>query len=142
VFAGRRLSTVSEQARGTVAVRVSGLDQELQRRAERAGANQSIFRSVNERVEELNRAMPVDDPLREFICECAGQSCFDRIELSFAEYEQLRSHPARFAVAPSDEHLVRGVEVVVECTDRYWVVEKLGEAGEVAEDADPRDPEA
>jgi hypothetical protein len=118
---------------------VAEIDQELTDRPSRAAGNQALFREVNERVEELNRAMPVDDPLREFICECAAQSCFERIELTFGEYERLRSASTDFAVAPSLEHVLPDIEVVVERTDRYWVVRKLGEAGEVAEDTDPRD---
>jgi hypothetical protein len=119
---------------------VSGVDQDLNDRPSRAAMNQALFREVNERVEELNRAMPVDDPLREFICECAAQSCFERIELSFGEYERLRSTPTDFAIAPARNHVLTDIEIVVEQNERYWVVRKLGEAGEVAEDSDPRDP--
>jgi hypothetical protein len=118
---------------------VTNVDHERSSRPARAAGNQALFREVNERVEELNRAMPVDDPLREFICECAAQSCFERIELSFGEYERLRSTSTDFAVAPSGEHVLPDIEVVVERTDRYWVVRKLGEAGEIADDTDPRD---
>jgi hypothetical protein len=117
-------------------------DQELGDRAARAAGNQALFREVNERVEELNRAMPVDDPLREFICECAAQSCFERIELTFAEYEHLRSTSTDFAVAPSLEHVLTDIEVVIARADRYWVVRKAGVAGEIAKQTDPRDADA
>jgi hypothetical protein len=35
---------------------------------------------------------------------------------------------------PGEQHLVLEVEHVVERTDRYWVVEKVGVAGAVAEE--------
>ena len=54
-------------------------------------------------------------------------------------YEAVRSNAQRFIVAPADAHVDLTVEKVVEQTDGYWVVEKLGVAGEVAEDLDPRE---
>ena len=41
-------------------------------------------------------------------------------------------------MAPSREHLFPEIEVVVEETERYWVVEKMGEAGDLAAKVDPR----
>jgi hypothetical protein len=58
--------------------------------------------------------------------------------MSLLEYEDLRSEPTRFAVAPSGEHVVFEVERIVDRREDYWVVEKLGEAAEVAEQTDPR----
>jgi hypothetical protein len=71
-------------------------------------------------------------------CECAASNCLERISLTLAEYEAIREHPNRFAVIPSDAHFFPDVEVVVEKTDRYWVVEKIGEARRVAVELDPR----
>jgi hypothetical protein len=58
------------------------------------------------------------------------------LALSFREYEQIRKHPRRFMVAPGHER--REVEVVVETQPNYLVVQKVGEAGSIAEEADPR----
>ena len=56
--------------------------------------------------------------------------------MSVEEYEQVRSGSNRFLVLPG--HQVPGVEEVVESTDRYLVVSKLGVGGEVAAGLDPR----
>ena len=56
--------------------------------------------------------------------------------MSLGEYEAVRSEPSHFAVAPGHEEPT--VERVVGRTDRYLVVEKVGEAGDLAEEADPR----
>jgi hypothetical protein len=58
--------------------------------------------------------------------------------MSYEAYEQIRQHPARFAVRPGHELLE--VERVVEEHDGYLVVEKVGVAQEVAERHDPRGP--
>jgi hypothetical protein len=56
------------------------------------------------------------------------------VRLTQAEYEAVRTDPRRFLVAPgnvSDPEIER----VVEKDERYWVVEKVGAAGRVAEEA-------
>jgi hypothetical protein len=50
----------------------------------------------------------------------------------------VRSVPTRFIVAPKHSHVVSEIEHVVKRTDRYWVVEKDGEAAELAARIDPR----
>jgi hypothetical protein len=104
----------------------------------RAGKNQSLFRDVNERVNEVNKAHGLWVTLSDWICECADETCTDRIELTPQQYEQLRKTPTHFAVTPSSEHVVPGVEAIVEQHQRYWVVEKVGEAAGIAEELDPR----
>lgn len=71
-----------------------------------------------------------------FRCECASLGCTDMLALSFREYERIRKHPRRFIVSPGHERLE--VEVVVESQPSYLVVQKTGEAGHLAEAADPR----
>jgi hypothetical protein len=58
------------------------------------------------------------------------------MELPLGEYEELRSYPGRFAVLPG--HVVEGVERVVDTHGDYVVVEKVGPAGHVAAELDPR----
>jgi hypothetical protein len=53
-----------------------------------------------------------------------------------AEYERIRSAPTHFVVLPG--HEIPAVERVVERTGGYVVVKKLGHAGEVAQETDPR----
>ncbi len=109
---------------------------------DRVAKNQSLFREINERMEPSNAAHHwVDPPFPDWVCECARTDCSVAVRLTIAEYESVRSDPARFLIAPSDDHLVPGVEQVVERNERYWVVEKLGHAGDVSEDLDPRTDE-
>jgi hypothetical protein len=102
----------------------------------RAATRQSLFREVNERIEALNEEFSRIVPMGAWICECADETCFEHIELTMAEYEAIREHPARFPVMPG--HEVPEVEIVVEANDRYVVVEKLGAARTLAVEHDPR----
>ena len=110
-------------------------------RETRAAENQTLFRGINERVKELNEAFSFVSPVGEWVCECADDACVERIEMSTAEYEAVRSDGSRFFVVPSDEHVWPDVESVIERTDCYWVVEKAGQAGSVARSHDPRSDE-
>jgi hypothetical protein len=94
----------------------------------RIADNQALFRDVNDRIEELNRHFDMFTPYGSWACECASIDCIERIEMTLAEYEQLREHPLRFAVAPAPQHLALEHERVVARGDRYWVVEKEGTA--------------
>jgi hypothetical protein len=105
---------------------------ELQQRAAR---NEAIFREINEGIRR-GRWPGEEDSLSSFRCECASLGCTEMLELSFRDYERIRKHPRRFIVAPGHERL--DVEVVVESESTYLVVQKTGEAGHVAEEADPR----
>lgn len=58
------------------------------------------------------------------------------MKLGARDYEAIRAHGDRFAVLP--EHTSPNVETVVEENPNFWVVEKFGVAGDVAEDLDPR----
>jgi hypothetical protein len=107
-------------------------------RASRAGRNQSFFREINERVKDLNEGFSLLLPLGDWVCECAEQMCVARIELSAEEYEAIRQSGTRFLIAPGDEHVWPDVENVTERHERYWVVEKIGEAAVVSERFDPR----
>ncbi len=100
----------------------------------RVGINENLLREVNERIEELGKQMDVNEA--EFLCECADRSCASRLTVSTGQYEAVRAHPDRFLVVAG--HEVPRFERVVEDHGSYVVVEKQGEAAEVAEDTDPR----
>jgi hypothetical protein len=107
--------------------------------AHRAAENQSRFRSYNERIEAHNRATHwVDPPMPEWVCECASVTCAAPVHLTIEEYESIREDGSHFLVIPGDDHVVPQVERIVERNERYWVVEKLGEAGDLTEELDPR----
>jgi hypothetical protein len=98
--------------------------------------NEALFRQVNERIEEVNSKLD-GDRLSEFLCECGDDDCTTPIRLTLAEYEEVRSVPTYFAIAPGHETV--DVEDVVRSGDRYAVVEKqAGEAARIAVETDPR----
>jgi hypothetical protein len=108
------------------------MDEDLQRRV---ASNETMFRDVNEAVRSGRWPGEEGAPVA-YRCECARLGCSRLIELRSADYERIRKHPRRFLIAPG--HEVPGAEVVVETHAHYVVVEKLDEAGEVAEATDPR----
>ena len=104
-------------------------------RQQRAGANEATIRDVNEGIERGQWPGEEDAPVG-FRCECAQLGCNQLIELSVREYEDIRAHPRRFVVVPG--HEAPDVETVIEAGPCYVIVEKLDQAGEVAEQHDPR----
>jgi hypothetical protein len=102
---------------------------------ERAARNEVVFRRVNEEVAGLGEP-PRPDQLGSFLCECADTACVERVEVTGAVYEAVRAHPRRFLVRPG--HVHEELERVVEEHDTYVVVEKVGDAGAVAERNNPR----
>jgi hypothetical protein len=106
-------------------------------REERIGMNEALFRDVNERIEDVAEEFDItSDPL-DFICECGDPTCVERITMTHAEYEQVRSDAHLFAVFPGHEE--PDVERVVERRKAYDVVQKHAGAPErIAEQTDPR----
>lgn len=100
---------------------------------ERVGHNESIFRAINERAEEIGTA--VDGPT-EFVCECARTDCTQRIDVPAEVYKRVRARSRHFLVAPGHEQLE--YERVVDQGNGWLVVTKIGVAGAVADDEDPR----
>jgi hypothetical protein len=102
--------------------------------AERRALNENIFREINERLEQLGEEF--GDQSVEFLCECADPACSAELSVAVSVYEAVRDHPRRFLIVPG--HQREGFERVVEEHADYLLVEKLGEAGQVADDTDPR----
>jgi hypothetical protein len=109
--------------------------------SERTARNQSLFRQINEEVARLNAVFAQLSPYGTWVCECADTSCVQSIEMTLGEYEKVRAGPARFAVYAADEHVADEAELVVEKTDRYWIVQKVGHAGAVAVELAPPSPD-
>jgi hypothetical protein len=97
----------------------------------RAARNESLFRSVNKRLVELNEAFASVTGTFTIACECADASCVAMLEIEPAEYSAVRAEPHQFIVLAG--HVVSGVEVVVRESEAYCVVEKIGLAAVVAE---------
>jgi hypothetical protein len=102
---------------------------------ERSAANESVFRQINEGIERGQWPGEEDSPIG-FRCECARLGCNELLELSVHEYEAVRANPRQFMVVPGHER--REAEIVVERHPEYLVVVKFDQAGETAEDKDPR----
>ncbi|MBV9804165.1 MAG: hypothetical protein JO130_13280 [Solirubrobacterales bacterium] len=102
----------------------------------RAAANEATIRDVNEGIERGQWPGEEDKPVG-FRCECARLGCNQLVELTVREYEEIRANPRHFVLVPG--HELPEVETVVERkTSGYIIVEKLDQAGEVAEHSDPR----
>ena len=97
-------------------------------REKRIAYNEDWCRDVNERKAE---SMKSGDPVAGFRCECWHANCAERIPLSGREWQEVRARPNRFAVAPG--HVAVELEAVVEEYPHFWLIEKHGEAGDVAE---------
>lgn len=73
--------------------------------------------------------------LNSVFCECGRLECSERIPMTAAEYEAVRSRSTTFVVTPGHEQI--DVERVVETTERFRIVQKEGAAAEVAIQTDP-----
>lgn len=104
-------------------------------RVARTAQNESLFREVNERVKELNTTFDALARHAEWICECGNTDCLEPVQMTQDEYEAVRARGDDcFLVKPGEAHVVPEAEEIVERHDRYWVVQKLGVAAEIAED--------
>jgi hypothetical protein len=112
------------------------VDEDERRRAQ----NEALFREVNERIVELETGRTGyerdDSLLIGFVCECAREDCSEMVEVTRRQYEAVRSNPRRFLVLPGHEEV--DIANVTERHSNYLVVEKTGEAAEVATKQDPR----
>jgi hypothetical protein len=106
-------------------------------RGERIGVNEAIFREVNERIEDLAETFDLKVEPLDLVCECGNADCVNRITMTIAEYEAVRSESRQFAVFPG--HEVPDLEDVIAERRSYNVVRKSkGAPEQVAEQTDPR----
>jgi len=109
-------------------------------RQSRAARNEDLFRRLNERLRALAEhaqhepvATATEPSLERFVCECVQTDCSLVVELTVDEYTAVRATGRRFLVYPDASHTSPDLEAIVERHDRYWVVQKKGEAGVEAE---------
>ena len=109
----------------------------MDERGKRIGENEVVFREVNERLRELGEGFSLVSEVAEFVCECADTGCAERLRMSLADYEHVRSDPKWFLILRGHEQ--PDYERVIEEKEDYAVVEKLpgGPAGVAIRD-DPR----
>ena len=100
-------------------------------RAERFAMNEAWFREMNDQIEADALKHGSDTDVFEFVCECASLDCAERMQMTLAQYERVRSDPTHFAVLPG--HDLPEIENVI-LRDGFWIVAKKGRAaGMVAE---------
>jgi hypothetical protein len=121
VFSGTRRFIVAIDMRGA--------------RQERAARNQSLFRDLNERLDEVMREL---DSEQDFFCECADRECNEMVSVSQSEYELVRSVSTHFVIARGHE-LPEVEHVVMHSNGGFSVVEKIERAAEIAQLLNPRD---
>jgi len=108
---------------------------------ERVARNQSRFRAANEGIERSAAELVPDAERVPFICECPDPTCAAVALLSTVDYEQVRSRGDWFFAVPGHEVcVVNGEEVarIAARHDAFTLMEKVGRAGEIAEQRDPR----
>jgi hypothetical protein len=100
---------------------------------QRAARNEALFREVNENIAGLEeRHGSVEGPV--FICECANPDCTEQLAVEPEIYQRVREQPRWFVLLPGHED--PQIERVVERHSGFLVVEKIGAAGQVAEQTD------
>jgi hypothetical protein len=102
--------------------------------AERIARNQAAFREANEQIDAAAQGVALE--LIPFLCECAEPSCTELLKLGLDEYRDVRENPRRFVMSPGHEASADGWAEVVDRNARFVVAEKVGEAGELAEELD------
>jgi hypothetical protein len=105
----------------------------------RRAENESAFRTLNERIESrvLERDGDSESELL-IVCECSREECTERISLSVGEYELVRSRSRMFVVLAG--HADLQIERVIMRSGDHDIVEKMGEAGLIADEMATRRP--
>lgn len=100
----------------------------MEERLERQARNESVMRSVNERIAALDKSATDwagPDQQFEFQCECGTRRCDGRVQMTLGEYERVRRQRDRFAVIPG--HEADEIEDIVEQDERFVIVDKRDE---------------
>jgi hypothetical protein len=109
----------------------------MDERQRRIGENEILYRTVNEKIEDLNAAFGTLTETMAVVCECGEASCTEQIQLDVPTYERIRADPALFVTVPGHEE--PDVESIVERSDGYQLVRKdTGGPAELAAEHDPR----
>jgi hypothetical protein len=83
---------------------------------------ESAFRELNEAIAKTAVRFEADEA--DFVCECANPKCAHRVTAELDAYEEVRSDPRHFIVAPG--HDEPEIEHVIDRNGDYHVVEKVG----------------
>ena len=105
--------------------------------AEQVARNDATYRAANERIKSAAEEYEATGPIP-FICECADPECRDVLLLTMSEYQEIRANPRHFVNLPGHDELAAEYVETVRAAPGYIVVEKIGRAGEVVQELDPR----
>ena len=107
-----------------------------QQRRDQIARNESLFREVNERMDDRSDGHqgPGDEVV--FLCECGAGDCTAFVRLTGAQYEAVRAHPRRFFMIAG--HEIPDTERVVEEHGDWVVTEKDEDVATIVEARDPR----
>jgi hypothetical protein len=106
--------------------------------ARRIAENESRFRAANEKIEDAVLQFDPDPVTVPFVCECGRPECLQTVRLSILEYEAVRANGAWFLCVPGHQIISGGIGRLEREALTYVVVEKIGAAGAVADELDPR----
>jgi hypothetical protein len=88
----------------------------------RIGANEAIFRTVNEQVRALNATLATFTETMMIVCECGDRGCMEQIRIPPDAYARVREDATCFVVLPG--HELPDTEDVASRADGYLVVRK------------------
>ena len=105
----------------------------MDEREERIAKNETVLRATNREMERADQAEGATlGELIDVLCECGRQGCDGVITMTFEEYDRAHSQADRFVVLRGHENTE--IEKVVEERAGYLVVDKVGEAEDIAEE--------
>lgn len=101
--------------------------------AQRIAENEARFRAVNDRISAAIGEFRGGHGRATFpiMCECAVTECDEMVEITAEQYDHVRSSDRWFAVRP--EHVIEAAERRVEDHGTWWLIEKIGVGGKLAE---------
>jgi hypothetical protein len=109
----------------------------MEERERRLGLNEALFREVNERIERVTETLQVEGERIAILCECADDTCTERVDVTLTDYERIRRDPELFFIFPG--HDAPDVEDVVEQGPGWEIVrKKSGDPADLATELDPR----
>ena len=104
----------------------------MEERDERIAKNETVFRAANREMERADQERGASaGELIEVLCECGREGCEGVISLTVADYDGVHAQADRFVVLRG--HETTEIEKVVEERAGYLVVDKFGEAEDIAE---------
>jgi hypothetical protein len=91
-------------------------------RDERLALNQANFRYANERLQDIVQDANVDHHVIAFLCECADETCYGRVEITLEEYDDAHMLPNSYVILTGHPRIE--AEEIVEEHDLFDVVQK------------------